>query len=145
MMHRSYLESYAVNVMKTRNLKVPELVNCAILCNCLEVVNKANLKPAKQKALVEAGMAWTFKSLETNYDAKLSELKTKQTMKNQALTEAKEKRDDFDNDERNKDILKSDRRDMKVRVLTKEEATNVNLQIAQRERIEQASHSRGKN
>ena len=135
--HRSYLESYAVNVMKTKNLKVPELVNVAILCNCLEAVNKANLKPAKQKALVEAGMAWTFKSLETNYDAKLSELKTKQTMKNQALTEAKEKRDDFDNDESNEDILKTDRRDMKVRVLTKEEATNVNLQTAQRECIEQ--------
>ena len=135
--HRSYLESYAVNVMKTRNLKVPELVNCAILCNCLEAVNKANLKPAKQKALVEAGMAWTFQSRDTNYDAKLSALKTKQTMKDQALAEAKEKRDDFDNDERNKDILKTDRRDMKVRVLTKEEATNVNLQTAQRECIEQ--------
>jgi len=137
-MHRSYLESYAVNVMKTRNLKVPELVNCAILCNCLEVVNKANLKPAKQKALIEAGMAWTFKSRDTNYTAKLSALKTKQTMKDQALAEAKKKRDDFDNDESNKDILTTDRRDVKVRVLTKEEATNVNLQIAQRERIEQA-------
>ena len=137
-MHRSYLESCAVNVMKTRNLKVPELVNCAILCNCLEVVNKANLKPTKQKALVEAGMAWTFKSRDTNYTAKLSALKTKQTMKDQALAEAKKKRDDFDNDESNKDILTTDRRDVKVRVLTKEEATNVNLQIAQRERIEQA-------
>ena len=137
-MHRSYLESYAVNVMKTKNLKVPELVNVAILCNCLEAVNKANLKPAKQKALVEAGMAWTFKSRDTNYDAKLSALKTKKMTKDQALAEAKEKRDDFDNDESNKDILATDRRDVKVRVLTKEEATNVNLQIAQRERIEQA-------
>jgi hypothetical protein len=135
--HRPYLESYAVDVMKTRNLKISELVNLAILCNCLEAVNKATLKPAKQKALVEAGMAWTFKSLETNFYAKLSELKSKQTKKDEALDEAKKKRDDFDGDESNKDILTIDRRDVKVKVLTKEEATNVNLQTAQRERIEQ--------
>lgn len=54
--HRPYLESHAVDVMKKRKLKVPELIDLAILCDCLEVVNKANLKTAKQNALVEAGM-----------------------------------------------------------------------------------------
>lgn len=66
-------------------------------------------------------MTWTFKSLDTNYNAKLAELKTKQTKKDEALAAAKTKRDDFDDDESNKNIPTTDRRDVKVRVLTKEE------------------------
>jgi len=104
----------------------------------LEVVNKANLKTAKQNALVEAGMTWTFNSLDTNFDAKLSELKTKQTKKDEVLAAAEKKRDDFHGDESDTDILTTDGRDVKVRVLTKEEGTNVNLQTAQRERFEQS-------
>ena len=114
------------------------MVDLAILCDCLEVVNKVTFRLAKQDALVEAGITWTFKSLDTNYTKKLSELKTNQTKKNEAFIAAEKELDDFCNDPRNKDILTIDGRDVKRRVTTKEEGTNANLQTAQRECLEQA-------